>query len=205
MLMRACTSEQEGAIGFQDNDSLAKELAKELNADLLVLLTNVDGLMDGPPKDRSSKCAFCRPHLCSASIAIPQLDILHEHNCLDWPKQGIISWGLAARFNCTSVHKRNCSHEIVLRSVTTVRLLHNLRCPQTKSLGLLDLGCHNASDRGYNASDRGTMHRTCAIQCGWLQLIDLITHNRDSSWRGASKGALQSPRVPPTIASALQR
>ena len=46
---------QDKASGFQDNDSLAKELAKELNADLLVLLTNVDGLMDGPPKDRNSK------------------------------------------------------------------------------------------------------------------------------------------------------
>ncbi len=48
-------SAQDGNTGFQDNDSLAKELAKELNADLLVLLTNVDGLLDGPPKDRSSK------------------------------------------------------------------------------------------------------------------------------------------------------
>ena len=46
---------QDKASGFQDNDSLARELAKELNADLLVLLTNVDGLMDGPPKDRNSK------------------------------------------------------------------------------------------------------------------------------------------------------
>lgn len=46
---------QDKLSGFQDNDSLAKELAKELNADLLVLLTNVDGLMDGPPKDRNSK------------------------------------------------------------------------------------------------------------------------------------------------------
>ena len=46
---------QDKLSGFQDNDSLAKELARELNADLLVLLTNVDGLMDGPPKDRNSK------------------------------------------------------------------------------------------------------------------------------------------------------
>jgi delta-1-pyrroline-5-carboxylate synthetase len=46
---------QDKSSGFHDNDSLAKELAKELNADLLVLLTNVDGLMDGHPRDRSSK------------------------------------------------------------------------------------------------------------------------------------------------------
>ena len=48
-------SVQDKMSGFQDNDSLAKELARELSADLLVLLTNVDGLMDGPPKDRNSK------------------------------------------------------------------------------------------------------------------------------------------------------
>ena len=46
---------QDKSSGFQDNDSLAKELARELSADLLVLLTNVDGLMDGHPKDRNSK------------------------------------------------------------------------------------------------------------------------------------------------------
>ena len=59
-LAQQCELRQDCALqdklsGFQDNDSLAKELAKELNADLLVLLTNVDGLMDGPPKDRNSK------------------------------------------------------------------------------------------------------------------------------------------------------
>lgn len=49
---------QEGkGSGFTDNDSLAKELAHELRADLLVLLTNVDGLLDGPPGARGSKCA----------------------------------------------------------------------------------------------------------------------------------------------------
>ncbi|CAL8465060.1 g4595 [Coccomyxa elongata] len=49
------SKDADGTQGFKDNDSLAKELAKELNADLLVLLTNVDGLLDGPPKDRTSK------------------------------------------------------------------------------------------------------------------------------------------------------
>ena len=49
---------QEGnCSGFTDNDSLAKELAHELHADLLVLLTDVDGLLDGPPGARGSKCA----------------------------------------------------------------------------------------------------------------------------------------------------
>ena len=66
----ACHAQDGGATGFQDNDSLAKELAKELNADLLVLLTNVDGLLDGPPKDRTSKWVnpSFRPPTCCMSL-----------------------------------------------------------------------------------------------------------------------------------------
>lgn len=37
------------SMDFWDNDSLAALLAKELDAELLVLLTNVDGLFTGPP------------------------------------------------------------------------------------------------------------------------------------------------------------
>ncbi|CAN0909569.1 Delta-1-pyrroline-5-carboxylate synthase [Linum grandiflorum] len=40
---------------FWDNDSLAALLALELNADLLVLLSDVDGLYSGPPSDPKSK------------------------------------------------------------------------------------------------------------------------------------------------------
>ncbi|XP_047312589.1 delta-1-pyrroline-5-carboxylate synthase 1-like [Impatiens glandulifera] len=40
---------------FWDNDSLAGLLAIELKADLLVLLTDVDGLYSGPPNDPTSK------------------------------------------------------------------------------------------------------------------------------------------------------
>ena len=36
-------------VAFRDNDSLAALLAIELKADLLVLLTDVEGLYDGPP------------------------------------------------------------------------------------------------------------------------------------------------------------
>ena len=52
-----CERQEGKGSGFTDNDSLAKELAHELRADLLVLLTNVDGLLDGPPGARGSKCA----------------------------------------------------------------------------------------------------------------------------------------------------
>lgn len=40
---------------FWDNDSLAALLALELKADLLVLLSDVDGLYSGPPSDPRSK------------------------------------------------------------------------------------------------------------------------------------------------------
>ncbi|KAG9155169.1 hypothetical protein Leryth_011143 [Lithospermum erythrorhizon] len=40
---------------FWDNDSLAALLALELHADLLVLLSDVDGLYSGPPSDPHSK------------------------------------------------------------------------------------------------------------------------------------------------------
>lgn len=40
---------------FWDNDSLAALLALELKADLLVLLSDVEGLYSGPPSDPNSK------------------------------------------------------------------------------------------------------------------------------------------------------
>lgn len=40
---------------FWDNDSLAGLLAQELKADLLVLLSDVEGLYSGPPSDPKSK------------------------------------------------------------------------------------------------------------------------------------------------------
>lgn len=45
---------QGAASPFRDNDGLAALLAVELQADLLVLLTDVDGLYTGPPTAESS-------------------------------------------------------------------------------------------------------------------------------------------------------
>lgn len=41
-------------VAFRDNDGLAALLAIELKADLLILLTDVAGLYDGPPADPKS-------------------------------------------------------------------------------------------------------------------------------------------------------
>lgn len=41
-------------VAFRDNDGLAALLAIELKADLLILLTDVAGLFDGPPSDPKS-------------------------------------------------------------------------------------------------------------------------------------------------------
>ena len=48
-------SSQDSSGIFWDNDSLAALLALELKADLLVLLSDVDGLYSGPPSDPHSK------------------------------------------------------------------------------------------------------------------------------------------------------
>jgi delta-1-pyrroline-5-carboxylate synthetase len=40
---------------FTDNDGLAAKLAHQLHADLVVLMTDVDGVYTGPPTDPNSK------------------------------------------------------------------------------------------------------------------------------------------------------
>lgn len=53
---------------FTDNDELASLTAAMVNADTMILLTNVDGVFDGPPSDPSSKLI---PHIGSK---MPELD-----------------------------------------------------------------------------------------------------------------------------------
>ncbi|XP_057523736.1 delta-1-pyrroline-5-carboxylate synthase-like isoform X2 [Amaranthus tricolor] len=50
-----CTVNKDSSGVFWDNDSLAALLAMELKADLLVLLSDVEGLYSGPPSDPKSK------------------------------------------------------------------------------------------------------------------------------------------------------
>lgn len=45
----------DGEAAFTDNDGLASRLAEELRAELLILMTDVDGVYTGPPTDPTSK------------------------------------------------------------------------------------------------------------------------------------------------------
>ncbi len=54
-------------IRFGDNDSLSAKVAKAINADLLVILTDVDGLYDRDPKTHQD--AQLRPHLARVTAA----------------------------------------------------------------------------------------------------------------------------------------
>ncbi|XP_052158087.1 delta-1-pyrroline-5-carboxylate synthase 2 [Oryza glaberrima] len=47
---------------FWDNDSLARLLAQELKADLLIMLSDVEGLYSGPPSDPQSKIIHTYVH-----------------------------------------------------------------------------------------------------------------------------------------------
>lgn len=46
---------QDSESAFTDNDGLAAKLALQLRADLVVLMTDVDGVFTGPPKNPDSK------------------------------------------------------------------------------------------------------------------------------------------------------
>ena len=50
-----------------DNDSLASYVAVEMESDLLVLLSDIDGIYSGPPSDPSSRLIrHCHPGMFSS-------------------------------------------------------------------------------------------------------------------------------------------
>ena len=56
-----------GVLTIKDNDSLAAHVAKETNADLAILMSNVDGIYDRPPSQEDAQ-------------------VLHTVNCNDFAK-----------------------------------------------------------------------------------------------------------------------
>ena len=54
-------------VTFGDNDRLAALVTNALRAPLLIILSDVDGLFDGPPEDPASQVIPCVPHI-DASI-----------------------------------------------------------------------------------------------------------------------------------------
>lgn len=64
---------ENGSSFFHDNDSLASLLAVELKADLLVLLTDVNGFFTGPPNDPDSRFVPLPPYQPASSSCRPCL------------------------------------------------------------------------------------------------------------------------------------
>ena len=54
-LQEVADANKEEMTTFWDNDSLAALLGVELRADLVMLMTDVNGLFTGPPKEPSSE------------------------------------------------------------------------------------------------------------------------------------------------------
>ncbi len=112
-------------MAFRDNDSLAALLAIELKADLLVLLTDVDGLFDGPPNDPKSNFI---PTYCP--------EVHDELIKFGDPSAGGRG-GMVSKVGCLSVH--GCASEYVSALVSlclSVPVCYSSQSPIEEGAGI---------------------------------------------------------------------
>lgn len=99
---REAPYEDSGGI-FWDNDSLAALLALELKADLLVLLSDVEGLYSGPPSDPHSK------------IIHTYIDRKHQGEITFGDKSRVGRGGMTAKVN-SAIHASSAGTPVIITS-----------------------------------------------------------------------------------------
>lgn len=99
---------------FWDNDSLAGLLALELKADLLVLLSDVEGLYSGPPSDPNSKLIHTYIHE------------KHQKEVTFGDKSRLGRGGMTAKVNAAVAAANASIPVIIIRYLTFCAVVHSL-------------------------------------------------------------------------------
>lgn len=119
---------------FTDNDELSGLIATQLQADAVIILTSVDGILDGNPSDSSSKTI---PEINSKNIASFQKYITQE-------KTNVGRGGMVTKFNVArklmssgiAVHIVDGKKENVLQDVIDGHTIGTKFIPSRKTSGI---------------------------------------------------------------------
>ena len=101
---------------FWDNDSLSALLALELKADLLILLSDVDGLYNGPPSDPLSK------------LIHTYIKEKHQNEITFGDKSRVGRGGMTAKVKA-SVHAADAGIPVIITRCIAVLFLHFSKAP----------------------------------------------------------------------------